>query len=769
MGETKMTTRHGGLVLLTTSALALVLGAPAARAETAADAPPTTQQGPTTTQLEAVVVTARRREENLQEVPVAVTALPASTFDKAGAFNAQDLMHLAPSLGVTASVGNRDVLIFSIRGQGQTFGTVFPSVIPYFAEVPLQRLTTGFFYDLDNVQVLRGPQGTLFGRNTDGGAILLQPQRPTNTFSGYGEVKLGDYNLQEFKGALNLPIVEDKVLFRAAFDIARRDGFTENLTTGSDLDNTHYNSFRTSLILRPFEHLENDTVFAYYDANEHGSGPKLSFANTALLGAIFKSFGFPPATVNGILATATADVAEQNAIGPRKTRLSMQPFSKRQTYFLSNTTTYNVTADLLIKNTFGYVHQKERVGADFDGSTLALVDTIAEVPNFRTEQYTDELQFQGNSFDSKLKWVAGLYYDQSKPGGFVDPTSVIELLVLRVKEPTQNTSESKAVFAQGTYDLGSWVSGLKFTAGARYTEDRITELASQFLNAGCQAGFPPPTCTLSLGPTKFNATTWTLALDYQLDPDTLVYVSAHRGYKTGGFNVTFPSAAQALYQPEYLTDQEIGLKKDWRWGDVQARLNADVYHGSYTGSQKVVSTAVNGQAFTFVANVPKATVQGVEVEGTLIPLRNLVMNLNYAYTDAHFDQGLPSFPVSTRFGGTPKNQVDLAVHYTFDLGSPGSIQVGGDWYYQSTMALIDTDGITVGGDERPYSLLNLDATWKNVAGRNIDLSAFVTNATDKVYRAGTANITNSLGIAANLYGPPRMFGVSLKYRFGGPS
>ena len=756
--------------LLTTAALAMVLGANTAKAE-AVQAPPAAATPATkasdTPELGVVVVTARRREESLQKVPVAETVITAAKIDKVGVFSAQDLSRLAPSLGVTNSVASRDELIFSIRGQGQTFGTVFPSVIPYFAEVPLQRLNTGFFYDLDNVQVLRGPQGTLFGRNTDGGAILLQPQRPTNSFSGFGEVKLGDYDLREFQGAVNLPIVDDKVLFRAAFDIARRDGFTKNLTDGVELDNTNYNSFRISLILRPFEHFENYTVFAHYDAEETGSGGKLSYINPALLGGIFTSFGFPAATVNGIVSTALSDLAEQNAIGPRETRLSNQPFSKRQTYFVANTSTYHITQDLLIKNTFGYVNQKERVGGDFDGSTLALVDTIADVPTYWTQQYSDELQLQGSSFGNKLKWVAGLYYDKAEPGGFVDPTNVVELLVLRVQEPTQNRSESKAVFAQGTYDLGSWVSGLKFTGGIRYTNDRISEAATQTLNGGCQAGFPAPGCTLFLGPTQFNAVTWTLALDEQLDPDTLLYVSAHRGYKTGGFNVTFPSAAQALYQPEYLIDQEIGIKKDWRWGDAQARVNADLYHGSYTGSQKVVSTAVNGQAFTFVANVPEATVQGFEIEATVIPVRGFVLNANYSYTDAHFDKGLPSFPVSTRFGGTPAHQLDIGAHYTFDVAAGGSIAIGGDWYYQSTEALVDTDGITVGGDEPPYSITNFDLTWRNVAGRDIDLSAFVTNATDTVYRSGTANITNSLGIAANLYGPPRMFGVSLKYRFGG--
>jgi iron complex outermembrane receptor protein len=764
------TERVGLYGLLATSALAVVLGANTAQAE-AIQTPPAdagasaTMATPSDTpELGVVVVTARRREESLQKVPVAVTVVTQAKIDKAGVFSAQDLTQLAPSLG---AIGDQDSLIFSIRGQGQTFGTLFPSVIPYFAEVPLQHLTTGFFYDLENVQVLRGPQGTLFGRNTDGGAILLQPQRPTGSFSGYGEVKVGDYNLHAFQGAVNLPIVDDRVLFRAAFDIARRDGFTKNLTDGVELENTNYNSFRASLILRPFAHFENYTAFAYYDANETGSPSKLGYVNPTLLGGIFTLFGFPAATVNGIVSTALSDLAEQNAIGPRETRLDFQPFSKRQTYFVANTSTYTISPDLLIKNTFGYVNQKERIGTDFDGSTLALVNVLSDVPSFWTQQYSDELQLQGNSFGDKLKWVGGLYYDKVDPGGFVDPTNVVELLVLRVQEPTQNTSESKAIFAQGTYDLGSWVSGLNFTGGLRYTNDRITERATQYLNGGCQPGFPAPSCTIPLGPTEFNAVTWTLSLDYQMDRDTLFYVSAHRGYKTGGFNVTFPSAAQALYQPEYLIDQEVGVKKDWRWGDAQARVNADLYHGAYTRSQKVVTEAVNGQAFTFVANVPEATVQGFEIEATVIPVRGLVLNANYSYTDAHFDKGVPGFPVSTHFGGTPAHRLDLGAHYTFDVAAGGSIAIGGDWYYQSTEALIDNDSNgAVDGDEPPYSITNFDVTWRKVGGRDIDLSAFVTNAMDTVYRSATTGVTNSLGIGANIYGPPRMFGVSLKYRFG---
>jgi iron complex outermembrane receptor protein len=723
---------------------------------------------PAVDELETVVVTARRREENLQKVPISITALTQEQLDSRPSLDAGELDQLVPGLNSFSEQGIRNNLVFNIRGQEQSYGTQFPSVIPYFAEVPLDRVGTGFFYDLENLQVLKGPQGTLFGRNTDGGAILIVPKAPNNEFGGFAELKVGNYGLNEYTGAVNLPILADKILFRVAMDISRREGFTRDIDDGGrDLDNIHYDSFRGTLLLKPIAGLTNTTVFSYYGANENGTGVKLGYLNPAYLGAVFNLFGFPPAQVNSILAEAESNLARQNAIGPRNTFDDAIPFSRRIYKVLSNITTYDLTDSLTIKNVFGYINEQETQQTDFDGSSQAFINILGTAPFFSTERITDEVQLQGHSLDNHLTWVGGLYYDKSEPATYVDPTNVQELLVLRVNTPTQFFDKSKAAYAQGTYDLGSVLQGLTFTGGLRYTRDDVRQNVTQLLNGGCQPGFPAPDCTLDFGPTSFHAITYNVDLDYQLDSDTFLYIANRKGYKSGSFNVTFPSPNLALYQPEHLIDEEIGIKREWHFDSLQARTNADIFHGQYSDIQRTISIPVNGQAFTYVANIPSAVVQGLDLDATIIPLPGLEFDIKYTYTDSYYSKTVAGFDINNRFALTPRNQATLGAHYGWHMGAAGVVRAGGSYYFQSLVALVDEDKTEHIGDEAGYGLFGLDASWQKPFGAPFDLGFFMTNVTNRVYRSGTDDVDGALGIAANWYGPPRMFGFSFKYKLGG--
>jgi len=198
-----------------------------------------------------IVVTARRTEEKLQDVPVAVSVVTPARIEAKGTFNPVDLVQSTPGLTVTATVSDRNNLTYTIRGQGYSYGTVFPAVITYYGELPVSRLTQGAFFDVANVQVLRGPQGVNFGRVTDGGNVLVTPQAPKNEFGGYVSAKVGNYGLRTFNGAINLPIVEDKVLLRVAGETARRDGFTLNIANGQKHDDVAYEGYRIGLTLKP--------------------------------------------------------------------------------------------------------------------------------------------------------------------------------------------------------------------------------------------------------------------------------------------------------------------------------------------------------------------------------------------------------------------------------------------------------------------------------------------------------------------------------------
>lgn len=238
----------------------------------AEDGNPSAQSGAASGEI---IVTARRREESLQDVPVAVTAFASETLREKSIITQDDLVFHTPSLQIRAGGGQRSAGQFFIRGQGQS-QTGQPSVITYVNEVPAYDVPNAGnnvqFFDLENVQVLKGAQGTLFGRSTTGGAVLLTTKRPDNDIGGFLEIKGGNYNYVELTGALNIPIVRDKVLLRLAGNVVHRRGFTKSLVTGQNLDDKNREAYRATLLVTPIDGIENLTIFSGQHIDENGTG-----------------------------------------------------------------------------------------------------------------------------------------------------------------------------------------------------------------------------------------------------------------------------------------------------------------------------------------------------------------------------------------------------------------------------------------------------------------------------------------------------------------
>lgn len=225
--------------------------------------------------VDDIIVTARRRAENMQSVPVAITAIGADTLREKAITTPYDLSNSTPGITATAGSSSRNDVQYFIRGQGATYGST-PSVVTYFADVPQQAASTVggsniTFYDLESVQVLKGPQGTLFGRSTTAGAVLLTPKKPTGEFDGFFEVSLGNYSLRQFTGAITIPIVGDSLAVRIAGDYSYREGFARSLTTGRDLDDRDRSSYRITLLARPVDWLTNTTIFSDINVKENGT------------------------------------------------------------------------------------------------------------------------------------------------------------------------------------------------------------------------------------------------------------------------------------------------------------------------------------------------------------------------------------------------------------------------------------------------------------------------------------------------------------------
>lgn len=458
-----------------------------------------------------IIVTARRSNERLQDVPVAVSVLAPAVLEARGTFNPVDIVQSAPGLNVTASVSDRNNLTYTIRGQGFSFGTVFPAVITYFNEVPTARLTQGQFFDLQNVQVLRGPQGVNFGRVTDGGNVMLTTQAPQNEFGGYLTAKAGDFSLRAFTGAVNVPIIEDTVLLRVAGETARRSGFTRNVATGQKIDNVAYDTIRVGLTIRPGDTIENTSTFQYQSTHDNGTAVVFSGFNPGASGLIptigrfaflfsggygitpdgsvialqtLNQAGVTPLTAPNYLASIQSQLATQQALGKRKINQVDPLFSKRKNLYFVNSTTLDISDSLQLKNVFGYIREREDEASNFAASNGAAILTChsacpgSDVLFTNRQQLSEELRLSGKLFDDRLNFAIGGYLDEQKPAG-PEENATINVAILNRVGVNEITTRSRAIYGNLEFAV---TEALKVNGGLRYTRDTVRSRQNTYLS-----------------------------------------------------------------------------------------------------------------------------------------------------------------------------------------------------------------------------------------------------------------------------------------------
>jgi iron complex outermembrane receptor protein len=440
---------------------------------------------------------------------------------------------------------------------------------------------------------------------------------------------------------------------------------------------------------------------------------------------------------------------------------------------------------------------------------------------------SDEIRIAGKSFNHRLNWSVGGYADQQKPGQPFE-NDTINVGVLERDNVQYESTWSKAVFGYAEYDLSDYLKGFKINGGYRYTEDRVKSENATYLaptasplSLGAvssvlqETGLPPTIANFVAGQTvnfripygqcvstgeasafgpfdcvhyqaKFVAHTYTGGASYELPTGQLVYAKVSRGYRPGGVNASAPADVSAAYGPEYDRSVEAGLKADWRLGDIPLRTNIAIFHDNYSNIQKQV-VLPGAVPVSVVRNVAAAIVQGVEFEGTVKPIPDVTLALNYAYTDAHFEpqpHGGPQDPCSpeslsvvgfctgNRLQNTPQNQFSLTGDYRLPIdASVGEVHFGILWHYQSSVALWDSSSLNPNEIEPGHSTLDLNASWTHIHGRPVDLTFFMTNATNTLYRTGTDDLSqnSSVGTRSDIYAPPRMFGFAVRYHFGASS
>jgi iron complex outermembrane receptor protein len=642
-----------------------------------------------------ILVTARRIEERLQDVPASITVFNQQSLDNKNVRSIQDLAVFAPSLTINARFGAKGAQ-FSLRGFAQATRTA-ASVGVYFADVVTPRggngSTTagdgagpGMLFDLENVQVLTGPQGTLFGRNTTGGAVIIVPKRPTDRIEGYIEGSYGNFDAKRVQGVANLPIT-DTISTRFGFDYMDRDGFLNNVSGigPKKYGDQNYISGRISLLIDVTPDLENYTVGSYFYAYDRGSMSRVTGCT--------KTPSYPIGALACLQAARAANQGFYDVEGALP-----HPDSKAWQGMVVNTTTLRVSDTLTVKNILSYAQIRTRYVTDILGGnyvvpaqivipgTTRVVNTgelegahlgFAEATrapgayNADQESLVEELRLQGNSSDGKLTFQGGLYYEHStprKPTGTQAPnlisctdsdnfqcTDVFGQLVGLLgtnrsigflgNQRGETFFLNRAVYAQSTYSL---LDNLKLTGGIRYTWDKSRargELrAYRFISpTGQILTTPIVSCTLGAAADancrtdatqKSKAPTWLLGVDFNPMDDMLVYAKYTRGYRQGAVSYNSPPPYQAV-GPEKVDAYEIGLKKSWR-GSVSGHFNIAAFYNKLQNQQLNVQISSSTNATTATTtnlNVGSSKIAGAEADASIRPFAGLTIDGNLAYLD----------------------------------------------------------------------------------------------------------------------------------------
>ena len=734
--------------------------------------------------IEDIVVTARRREESIQSVPVAVTAFTGETLQAQQINNVVDITRIAPSfLSVPGQGGGRSLPSLSIRGIGHQDLNILSdqAVSVYFGDVVAARLQgiNGIVYDIGTVEVRRGPQGTLFGRNTTGGAVILRPNGPTSEFEGGVNATIGNRGTINVDGFVNLPLAE-KFSLRVAAARHEDDGFMYDEILKRNIDYTDKFGGRISLSYSDPGGIDSLTVYDYFNEDDGGTPLFLKYGHAA------GSFN-TPATRNANGYRAVEDIAaEQAARGMYRVATGTPSFTEVETHTAYNTTSVPLNEAITVKNIFGYRHVKSRDYNDMDATSNSW---FPQERIFNSEQFSDELQAFGDH--GRLSWIAGLYFfretgrDQGLSAvGAVDPGDIepggVEGYPASAYSNTDvaATNKSYAAFLQASYGL---TDDLTFTAGARFTRDERTAIIRNRRSDTCRFtidhdGDPstpeimPPLADCELVSSEsFEEPTYNLSLEYNLDDSKLLYVAHRHGYRAGGFGAraTTQAVLSTPYNPEKVDDFEIGLKADWHMNNMYLRTNIAGFYANYKDIQRTVTNPNVAPVQTVVTNAAKARVKGVEVDLLFSPLEGLDFTLAYAYTDAGFKRyvtpsgdDLSAYPMAR----APENVITIGARYTTSMGElGGEFSVGGSFYHMDGYNGNDdyVPGVT---DVEGYELVNIDARWSNIGNSNLDIGLFATNLFNEKYSHLAINL-HGLGFTTHMPGTPRTYGVKLGYRF----
>jgi len=766
--------------------------APETAAETQAEDQATGLSETERRRVEQIVVTARRREELLEETPISVTALGEATLRETGVTRLDQIQDLVPNLSFYSGRAGLTSAVF-IRGVGQPDPVITfdPGVGIYVDGVYLARQAGSILNvsDIEQVEVLRGPQGTLFGKNTVGGAINITTIQPREELEGFAMLRAGSFNQVQTRAMLNVPVksgwLDGKLFTRFAFSSENNTGYTLNTLQDRPGNTTNSLAFLGAIRFTPTDRFTTTLKGSWFRDHGNSKGGECVPVQPPPLGSLV-----PPGFVE----------ACERSNHPYMFEADTAAISDIETYGIWNVADYEVgdlgpLESLLVKSISAWREQIPKIREEGDGTAIRVLqlddygpqndETFVGGPGFQ-QQISQEIQLQGNALDGDLSYIGGYFvywetasFNQTIESPLLGPPTLGSTSNAKVNVDNW----SWALFGQGTWDIFDW---LGLTGGVRYTEEK-KGFAKYQVNI---LELPPGANPILVDANESTIfTNWSpmgnltlRAPDDWLDElylDSLMgYFTYSEGFKGGGFNGSTRSGVPEQlvpYAPETLESYEIGFKTiGW---EQKLTFNTSFFYGKYDDIQ--VSTIEPGTGFLaeiVIRNAAKATTKGAEFELNLLPFEGASVIGSIGLLDAKYDEFTSVSALNNSeidragepFNNSPKFQSRLTLLYSFALPEFGPAWLNGwltprlDWYYRSAVNFYFPE--LPQATQPAYNLLHARISYDF----NDDRSQFAVwgqNLTDQEYFQQVLPTASTLGNILRYYEPPRALGIEISHRF----
>jgi len=714
--------------------------------------------------IEEIVVRAEKKEATLQTSPLSIYAISEEEIEKRGIRTMHDVQYLAP--GVTFNQTGPTGFI-TMRGVGVEFTTIMaePGVALHADGIYKggAMASTIAMFDLESIEIVRGPQGTLNGRNSTGGSVNIYSRLPGDEASFEAGLMAGDYDRIRVELSGDIP-VSDNLKIRLAGARDEREGYIDNVNLNRDEDGEEYSIFKAAAVWTPTEDLEVILRGDLFDMEQ--TGPVYLFT-TAVSGPCCDTFGG--------LVTPTQSPWKSTGETPNDQEVEVSGVSLEINYQINDSISLrSITADS---------NQDLEAFRDIDGTSVPFLDS------YRLEdmdEFSQELTLLGTT--GSLDWIVGGYYYKSESNylgefnfpaltpifkgfygaafGLPGPLPTLEGLAERIVPNSGRNdpdllflddgifeeTESKAVYAQGTYSISDQ---LRATLGVRYTKDEKT-----FVQTSTDNLFTGDTCVRQESNEDWNETTGKISIDYRLSDRTFLYASVSTGYRSGGFDY---GSCFDPFDPENLTSYEVGAKMDL---SEYLRVNIAAFVYDYEDYQARLFTPLG----TETLNAPGADIQGVEVEIDWLATERFRLSGSVSYLNTEFKDFAAQDPMAPENGfvdldgnnllRSPELQANLTADFDIPLEA-GLLTLRGEFAYMDEQhhSLWNTDI----GLEPSRTMINYRVFFQPAAYESVSVSAFVNNATDDEYHVMVLN-SGLVGGTTTAYGAPRTWGVQLRYK-----